>query len=113
MRSTPGRVETLNRLLEHEPPCRERGYLDLLGGDRRRAAWVAILLAQLRIEWREPVVAQGWYQRASAIVTPAATASAQALERAHAAYARGEWETAIAELRQVVMGSSGREKGWG
>lgn len=33
-------------------------------GDRRRAAWVAILLAQLRLEWREPVVARGWYHRA-------------------------------------------------
>lgn len=33
-------------------------------GDRRRAAWVAILLAQLRMEWREPALARGWYQRA-------------------------------------------------
>ncbi len=33
-------------------------------GDRRRAAWVAILLAQLRVEWREPVLAKGWYHRA-------------------------------------------------
>lgn len=37
-------------------------------GDRRRAAWVAILLAQLRSEWRELVVARGWYQRASRLL---------------------------------------------
>ena len=33
-------------------------------GNRARAAWVAILLAQLRLEWREPNLANGWYQRA-------------------------------------------------
>lgn len=37
-------------------------------GDRRRAAWVAILLAQLRVEWREPVMAQGWFHRASRLL---------------------------------------------
>jgi DNA-binding winged helix-turn-helix (wHTH) protein len=37
-------------------------------GDRRRAAWVAILLAQLRVEWREPVVARGWIQRAARLL---------------------------------------------
>ena len=33
-------------------------------GERRRAAWVAILLGQLRSEWREVAQARGWYQRA-------------------------------------------------
>lgn len=33
-------------------------------GDRARAAWVAIHLAQLRMEWREPIPANGWYQTA-------------------------------------------------
>lgn len=37
-------------------------------GDRRRAAWVAILLAQLRVEWREPVLAKGWYHRAARLL---------------------------------------------
>jgi DNA-binding winged helix-turn-helix (wHTH) protein len=37
-------------------------------GDRRRAAWVAILLAQLRLEWRETVLANGWYQRATRLL---------------------------------------------
>jgi DNA-binding winged helix-turn-helix (wHTH) protein len=37
-------------------------------GDRRRAAWVAILLAQLRLEWRETVLANGWYQRAARLL---------------------------------------------
>lgn len=37
-------------------------------GDRRRAAWVAILLAQLRVEFREPVLARGWYHRASRLL---------------------------------------------
>lgn len=33
-------------------------------GDRLRAGWVALHLAQLRLEWREPIVANGWYQSA-------------------------------------------------
>ena len=37
-------------------------------GDRRRAAWVAILLGQLRLEWREPVIARGWFHRAARLL---------------------------------------------
>jgi DNA-binding winged helix-turn-helix (wHTH) protein len=37
-------------------------------GDRLRAAWVAIHLAQLRMEWREPILANGWYQRAARLL---------------------------------------------
>jgi len=37
-------------------------------GDRRRAAWVAILLAQLRMEWRELAVARGWLLRAGRLL---------------------------------------------
>lgn len=37
-------------------------------GDRRQAAWAAVLLAQLRIEWREPVLANGWYHRAARLL---------------------------------------------
>jgi DNA-binding winged helix-turn-helix (wHTH) protein len=37
-------------------------------GDRARAAWVAIHLAQLRMEWRELVLAKGWYHRAARLL---------------------------------------------
>jgi len=37
-------------------------------GDRRRAAWVAIQLGQLRLEWRDHVLAQGWYLRATRLL---------------------------------------------
>ncbi len=37
-------------------------------GDRRRAAWAAILIAQLRLEWREPALANGWFQRADRLL---------------------------------------------
>ena len=37
-------------------------------GERARAAWVAILIAQLRLEWREPILANGWYQRAARLL---------------------------------------------
>ncbi|HUG12834.1 MAG TPA: hypothetical protein VMM36_17590 [Opitutaceae bacterium] len=33
-------------------------------GDKRNAAWAAILLAQLKVEWREPALAKGWPHRA-------------------------------------------------
>ena len=37
-------------------------------GDRRRAAWAAILLAQLRVEWRELVQASGLFHRATRLL---------------------------------------------
>ncbi len=37
-------------------------------GDRRSAGWVAILLGQLRCEWREMVLAKGWYHRATRLL---------------------------------------------
>jgi DNA-binding winged helix-turn-helix (wHTH) protein len=37
-------------------------------GERRRAAWAAILSAQLRFEWREIALANGWLQRASRLL---------------------------------------------
>ncbi|MDD5200189.1 MAG: winged helix-turn-helix domain-containing protein [Terrimicrobiaceae bacterium] len=37
-------------------------------GDRRLAAWAAILLAQIRLEWREPILANGWYHRAARLL---------------------------------------------
>jgi DNA-binding winged helix-turn-helix (wHTH) protein len=37
-------------------------------GDRRRAAWAAILIAQLRSEWREIAVANGWLQQAARLL---------------------------------------------
>jgi DNA-binding winged helix-turn-helix (wHTH) protein/predicted negative regulator of RcsB-dependent stress response len=37
-------------------------------GDRRRAAWAAILTAHLRMEWGENVLANGWLQRAARLL---------------------------------------------
>lgn len=37
-------------------------------GDVRRAAWAAILSAQLRFEWRETALANGWVQRAARLL---------------------------------------------
>jgi DNA-binding winged helix-turn-helix (wHTH) protein/predicted negative regulator of RcsB-dependent stress response len=37
-------------------------------GDQRRAAWAAILSAQLRLEWRESALANGWVQRAARLL---------------------------------------------
>lgn len=38
-------------------------------GDRRSAAWVALLLGQLRCEWREMVLAKGWHHRAARLLS--------------------------------------------
>jgi len=37
-------------------------------GERRAAAWVAVLLAHLRFEWREPILAKGWVHRAERLL---------------------------------------------
>jgi tetratricopeptide (TPR) repeat protein len=37
-------------------------------GDRRSAAWAALLLAHLRTEWREPILAKGWLHRAERLL---------------------------------------------
>lgn len=37
-------------------------------GDRARAGWVAVHLAQLWMEWREGVLANGWYHRAARLL---------------------------------------------
>lgn len=37
-------------------------------GDVTRAAWVAIQLSQLRLEWREAILANGWYRRAARLL---------------------------------------------
>ncbi|HSI15914.1 MAG TPA: winged helix-turn-helix domain-containing protein [Chthoniobacter sp.] len=39
-------------------------------GDKARAGWVALHLAQLHLEWREPILANGWYQRAQRLLDP-------------------------------------------
>jgi DNA-binding winged helix-turn-helix (wHTH) protein len=33
-------------------------------GQTRRAAWIAALLAQVRMDWRDAAICSGWYQRA-------------------------------------------------
>jgi len=37
-------------------------------GDRRSAAWAALMLAHLRTEWREPIIAKGWLHRAERLL---------------------------------------------
>lgn len=37
-------------------------------GKKRNAAWAAILLAHLKIEWREPALARGWALRAARLL---------------------------------------------
>jgi predicted negative regulator of RcsB-dependent stress response len=37
-------------------------------GDTRHAAWAAVLLANLKLEWREPALAKGWYHRAERLL---------------------------------------------
>lgn len=36
----------------------------LAAGETRRAAWIATLLAQVRMEWRDHALSGGWYRRA-------------------------------------------------
>ncbi len=37
-------------------------------GDRRQAGWAAMLITQLRIEWREAALANGWFRRAARLL---------------------------------------------
>lgn len=37
-------------------------------GERRRAAWIAALLAQVRMEWRDFAICSGWFQRAQRLL---------------------------------------------
>ena len=50
------------------PPLERAVAAYTKSGDKIRAAWVAIQLAQLRLEWREPILANGWYQRAARLL---------------------------------------------
>jgi DNA-binding winged helix-turn-helix (wHTH) protein len=50
------------------PPLERAVAAYTKSGDKTRAAWVAIQLAQLRLEWREPILANGWYQRAARLL---------------------------------------------
>ena len=77
-------------------------------GDRARAAWVAIHLAQLRMEWLEPVLAKGWYHRASRLLAgrpPCREQGYLALVGCRLALAQNEVETAL------ELAESAREMG--
>jgi len=50
------------------PPLERAVAAFTVRGDRRRAGWVAVLIALLRIEWRELALAKGWYHRASRLL---------------------------------------------
>jgi DNA-binding winged helix-turn-helix (wHTH) protein len=77
-------------------------------GDRARAVWVAIHLAQLRMEWREPVLAKGWYHRASRLLAgepPCREQGYLSLVGCGLALSRNEVETAL------ELAESAREMG--
>lgn len=50
------------------PPLERAVAAYTKSGDKVRAAWVAVHLGQLRLEWREPILANGWYQRAARLL---------------------------------------------
>jgi DNA-binding winged helix-turn-helix (wHTH) protein len=50
------------------PPLERAVAAYTKSGDKTRAAWVAIHLGQLRLEWREPILANGWHQRAARLL---------------------------------------------
>jgi len=67
------------------PPLERAVAAYTKSGDKVRAAWVAIHLAQLRLEWREPILANGWYQRATRLLEN----EAPCLEQGHLALLGG------------------------
>jgi tetratricopeptide (TPR) repeat protein len=67
-------------------------------GDRQRAAWAAILITQLRIEWGELVQANGWLQRAVRLLEGLPTCREHGyveMLRARLAFAANELERAL------------------
>lgn len=50
------------------PPLERAVAAYTKSGDKLRAGWVAIHLGQLHLEWREPILANGWYQRATRLL---------------------------------------------
>jgi DNA-binding winged helix-turn-helix (wHTH) protein/predicted negative regulator of RcsB-dependent stress response len=50
------------------PPLERAVAAFTVRGDRRRAGWVAVLIAMLRVEWRELPLAKGWYHRAARLL---------------------------------------------
>jgi tetratricopeptide (TPR) repeat protein len=61
-------VQCAGRLQEAMPPLERAVAVYTARGDRRRAAWAAILLAQLRVEWRELLQAKGLFHRATRLL---------------------------------------------
>ncbi len=49
-------------------PLEEAAAAFTMRGDRRRAGWVAVLIALLRLEWRETALAKGWSHRAARLL---------------------------------------------
>ena len=73
-------------------------------GDERRAAWAAILIAQLRVEWGEYVQANGWLQRAARLLESQPICREQGyveMLRARFAFAQNELERGLGHALKV------------
>jgi DNA-binding winged helix-turn-helix (wHTH) protein len=73
-------------------------------GDERRAAWAAILIAQLRVEWGEYVQANGWLQRAARLLEGEPVCREQGyveMLRARFAFAQNDLERALSHALEV------------
>jgi DNA-binding winged helix-turn-helix (wHTH) protein len=73
-------------------------------GDERRAAWAAILIAQLRVEWGEYVQANGWLQRAARLLEAEPVCREHGyveMLRARFAFAQNELERGLAHALEV------------
>jgi len=73
-------------------------------GDERRAAWAAILIAQLRVEWGEYVQANGWLQRAARLLEAEPICREQGyveMLRARFAFAQNELERGLGHALKV------------
>jgi DNA-binding winged helix-turn-helix (wHTH) protein len=61
-------AQCAGRPQEAVPPLERAVAAYTARGDRRKAAWAAILLAQLRVEWREQLLAKGLFHRAARLL---------------------------------------------
>ena len=77
-------------------------------GDQRRAAWAAILVAHLRLEWAEVVQANGWVQRAARLLEGAP----QCREHGYLEMLRGRLAFAQNQIENALQhGQRARELG--
>lgn len=73
-------------------------------GDQQRAAWAAILVASLRLEWGEATLANGWVQRAARLLEglpPCRELGYVAMLRARLAMAQNQLDQAIVHAQRA------------